>query len=142
MKAKSLQKHNGFYKVVQALIKKIETKFGIAIVYDMHSYNWKRWDREVPTWNLGTSNIDNNRFGEDIEAWRQSLSQIQFPHKIKSTALINNTFQGNGYFLKFITETFQNTLVLATEIAKVYCDEYEHIIYPEVVEAVEVQLRQ
>jgi len=30
---------------------------------------------------------------------------------------------------------------LATEIAKVYCDEYEYIIYPEVVDAVEAQLQ-
>ncbi len=141
MKDKSLKKHDNFYKVVHALITKLETKFGICVVYDMHSYNWKRWDREVPAWNLGTSNIDINRFGEDIEAWRQSLSKIKFPHNIKSTALINDTFQGNGYFLKYITETFQNTLVLATEIAKVYCDEYEYIIYPEVVDAVESQLQ-
>lgn len=141
IKQKSLKKHNDFYKVVTALITKLEEKFGICIVYDMHSYNWKRWDREVPTWNLGTSNIDNDRFSEDIEAWRKSLSQIQFPDNIKSTALINDTFKGNGYFLKFITENFQNTLVLATEIAKVYCDEYEYIIYPEVVDAVEAQLQ-
>lgn len=72
-KEKSLQKHANFYKVVHALINKIETKFGVCVVYDMHSYNWKRWDREVPTWNLGTSNIDNNRFGNDVETWRQSL---------------------------------------------------------------------
>ena len=59
----------------------------------MHSYNWKRWDREVPTWNLGTTNIDNERFGDDIEAWRESLSQIQFPNNIKSSALVNDTFK-------------------------------------------------
>jgi len=141
-KQKSLNKHSNFYKVVHALISKLEEKFGICIVYDMHSYNWKRWDREVPTWNLGTSNVDNSRFGVDIESWRQSLSEIEFPRNIKSTALINDTFQGNGYFLKFITEKFKNTLVLATEIAKIYCDEYDQIIYPEVVSTVEEQLRE
>lgn len=141
MKAKSLNKHSNFYKVVHALVQKIESKFGLCVVYDMHSYNWKRWDREVPTWNLGTSNIDNDRFREDVEAWRQSLSEIKFPRSIKSTSKVNDTFQGNGYFLKFITNNFQNTLVLATEIAKVYCDEYAYVNYPEVVSAVEQQLR-
>lgn len=140
-KEKSLQKHANFYKVVHALINKIEIKFGICVVYDMHSYNWKRWDREVPTWNLGTSNIDNNRFGNDVETWRKSLSELNLPNGIKSTSKVNDTFQGNGYFLKFITQNFQNTLVLATEIAKVYCDEYEYIMYPEVVVAVEEQLK-
>lgn len=141
-KQTSLTKHNAFYKVVHALIETIEAKYGIAIVYDMHSYNWQRWDREVPTWNLGTSNVDNNRFGDAIEAWRQSLSEISLPNNIKSTALINDTFFGNGYFLKFITNSFKNTLVLATEIAKVYCDEYQQVNFPEVVNSVETQLKQ
>lgn len=140
MKDKSLRKHTNFYKVVHTLIEKLESKFGFCTVYDMHSYNWKRWDREVPTWNLGTSNIDNKRFGSVIENWRQSLSEIKLPNGIKSTSKINDTFQGNGYFLKYITQNFKNTLVLATEIAKIYGDEYEQIIYPEVVDAVEKEL--
>ncbi|ARV08565.1 hypothetical protein BTO05_02510 [Winogradskyella sp. PC-19] len=140
-KVKSEQKHANFYKVVNVLISKLEEKFGVCIVYDMHSYNWQRWDREVPTWNLGTSNVDNERFGHCIESWRNTLSSIELPNNIKQTAEINNTFYGNGYFLKFITNNFKNTLVLATEIAKVYCDEYNQIIFPEVVVAVENQLK-
>lgn len=139
-KQRSQNKHENFYKVVHALISKLEDMFRVCIVYDMHSYNWKRWDREVPTWNLGTSNVDNERFGDIIEAWRIRLSEINLPHDIKPTSKINNTFYGNGYFLKFITNNFKNTLVLATEIAKVYCDEYDCIIFPEVVFAVEKQL--
>ena len=141
MKLRSLQKHEDFYKVVYALIAKLEEKFGICIVYDMHSYNWKRWDREVPTWNLGASNVDNKRFGKEIESWRALLEKMPLPNGIKSTSKINDTFQGNGYFLKFITQNFDNTLVLATEIAKVYCDELEQIMYPEVVTAVENYLK-
>lgn len=140
-KTKSLQKHTNFYKVVHALISKLEERFGTCVVYDMHSYNWQRWDREVPTWNLGTSNIDNERFGESVESWRQMLESIKLSNDIKQTAKINDTFQGNGYFLKYITNNFENTLVLATEIAKVYCDEYKQIIYPEVVASVEQQLK-
>ncbi len=141
MKQKSLLKHYNFYKVVTALIQKIEQKYGVCIVYDIHSYNWKRWDREVPTWNLGTENIDNDRFGKDVEQWRSILENISLPNGIKSTAKINDTFMGNGYFLKFITQNFQNTLVLATEIAKVYCDENAQIIYPEVVFVIEKSLK-
>ncbi|MBT8245909.1 MAG: hypothetical protein HKP48_10620 [Winogradskyella sp.] len=140
-KEKSQQKHANFYKVVEALIAKLEEKFGICIVYDMHSYNWQRWDREVPTWNLGTSNIDNERFEACVGDWRKALASIELPYGIKRTSKINDVFQGNGYFLKFITQNFKNTLVLATEIAKVYCDEYNRIIYPEVVTAVEHQLK-
>jgi len=137
----SLQKHASFYSVVHALVEKIESIYGKSIVFDMHSYNWKRWDREVPTWNLGTSNIDNDRFEAQVESWRIKLENMKLPHAIPRTAKINDTFQGNGFFLKYISNTFPNTLVLATEIAKVYCDELEGIIFPEVVDAVEQQLK-
>lgn len=137
----SLKKHQGFYRVVYTLLMKLESIHKTCIVYDMHSYNWKRWDREVPTWNLGTKNIDNPRFGNLIEEWRSMLSDLLLPNDIRQTAAINNTFYGNGYFLKFITGYFNNTLVLATEIAKIYCDEYSQIIYPEVVNAICEQLK-
>lgn len=141
MKEKSLQKHFNFYSVVHALISKIEEKFGCCVVYDMHSYNWQRWDREVPTWNLGTANVDNTKYALYIESWRKILEEMPLPNGIKSSSKINDTFQGNGYFLKYITENFNNTLVLATEIAKVYCDEIHQVNYPEVVSAVEKYLR-
>lgn len=137
MKSKSLEKHQNFYMVVFELIKILELKFGNCVVYDMHSYNWQRWDREVPTWNLGTSNIDNERYRDVIESWRKSLSEIKLPNQIESTAKINDTFQGNGYFLKYITNNFNDTLVLATEVAKIYCDELNQTMYPEVVCAIE-----
>jgi hypothetical protein len=141
MKDKSLAKHAAFYSVVHALIEKLEEKFGTIVVYDMHSYNWRRWDREVPVINLGTSNIDNDRFGEMVELWRSSLSELQIPGIEETSSKINDTFFGNGYFLKYITKTFKNTLVLATEFKKIYCDELQQVIFPEVVAAIEEQLQ-
>ncbi len=141
-KSKSIEKHANFYKVVHALVSKIESLFAECFVYDMHSYNWKRWDREVPTWNLGTKNIDSVRFGNAINDWRNSLSEMELPNDILSTAAINDTFQGNGYFLKYITSNFKNTLVLATEVKKVYCDELNQIVFPEVVFAISQELNQ
>ena len=137
----SLNKHLNFYKVVEALIQKLESKYPKILVFDMHSYNWKRWDREVPVWNLGTVNINNARFGELLEQWRARLENMVLPIDMQTTAKINDTFQGNGYFLKYITRNFDNTLVLATEISKVYCDEHTGTIYPEVVRSVEEQFK-
>lgn len=137
----SLSKHNNFYKVVHALIETLESKHKSVVVYDMHSYNWRRWDREVPVINLGTKNIDNGRYGHFVTAWRDSLAKLQLPNDIAATSKINDTFYGNGYFLKYITQHFKNTLVLATEYKKIYCDELRQIIYPEVVHAIEQQMR-
>lgn len=140
-KAKSLQKHENFYKVAHALLHKLNSKYQKVLVFDMHSYNWKRWEKPVPTWNLGIENIDKNRFSEVALSWSAKLGQIALPNNLKSTSRINDTFQGNGYFLKYLTKNFKNTLVLATEIAKVYCDEETGVIFPEVVHAVQTQLQ-
>lgn len=137
----SLNKHHNFYRVVNALVTKIETLFGTAIVYDMHSYNWKRWDRAVPVVNLGTKNIDQDRYVTFAEQWCEMLGTIALPNDIKTTTAINDTFQGNGYFLKYITQHFSNTLVLATEFSKIYCNEYSGVIFPEVVAAIEEHLK-
>ncbi len=139
---RSMSKHKSFYRVVDALITQLEKKHPKVLVFDIHSYNWKRWDREVPTWNLGTSNIDTKRFRSLIASWQEKLNNIDLPHKIKSDCLVNDTFQGNGYFLKHITAAFGNTAVLATEISKIYCDEYTGVLFPEVVRAVELQLKE
>ena len=105
----SMKKHNNFYRVVRALIEKLESLHPHCIVYDMHSYNWKRWTRVVPTWNIGTANIDQVRFREEIESWRMALSEIELPGEIPTTALVNDTFFGNGYFLKFISKNFEKS---------------------------------
>lgn len=138
----SLKKHTAFYQVVHALVNQLEKLYKKVIVFDMHSYNWRRWDRPVPTWNLGTTNIDNDRFGEIVDSWSSKLGGMQLPNDIAQSSLINDVFQGNGYFLKYITKHFDNTLVLATEISKVYCDELTGIIYPEVVRSVEEHLKE
>ncbi|MEM6541407.1 MAG: hypothetical protein AAF634_09600, partial [Bacteroidota bacterium] len=122
------------------LISKLESLHPKVFVFDMHSYNWKRWDREVPVWNLGTKNINNDRFGSIAASWSTKLEGIGVPYT-PTTSQINDTFFGNGHFLKSITKNFENTLVLATEIAKVYCDELTGIVFPEVVKAVEEQLK-
>jgi len=136
----SLLKHHNFYKVVRELLVKLEGKFGYGLVFDMHSYNWKRWNRTVPTWNLGTKNIDSRRYGSQAESWRKKLEKIRLPYNIPASAGINDTFEGNGFFLKYISSEFGNTLVLATEIAKVYCDELTGVIFPEVVHCIQLQL--
>ena len=135
-KKRSLDKHLNFYKVVDALLLKLQSKYGAALVYDMHSYNWQRWDREVPVINLGTTNINNQKFGALVSFWISHLSGITLPNGLKTTTGINDTFQGNGYFLKYISAKFKDTLVLATEFSKIYGDELDYIIYPEVVSAI------
>ena len=136
----SLQKHANYYKVTHALISKIESIFGGCVVYDMHSYNYKRWDREVPLFNIGTERVDHNKFGNIIENWREELSKIKITG-IDNTTAINDVFMGRGYNLEYITTNFKNTLVLATEVKKVYCNELTGATYPKVVKELQRKLK-
>jgi len=131
-KQRSLAKHHAFYEVVEALILKLESKFKKCVVYDIHSYNWKRWDRPVPVFNIGAEKIDQEQFGNYVESWRDELSQIELGDIHNYTA-INDVFYGRGYLLGFITNRFKHTLVLATEVSKIYCDELTGESFPEVI---------
>lgn len=53
---------------------------------------------------------------------------------IPVTAAENDVFKGEGYLLKFIQEHCPQTLVLATEIKKIYCDELSGELYPLITE--------
>lgn len=136
----SLIKHSNFYKVVSALITKIEDLFDGCIVYDIHSYNYQRWDRKVPLFNIGTENVDALKYQDTIEHWKTELSKIELTD-IENNTEINDVFHGRGYNLKFITKNFKNTLVLATEVKKVYCNELTGDDYPKIIKSLQHQLK-
>lgn len=138
---RSLRKHEAYYKVTAALVGAIEERFGACVVYDIHSYNWQRWDRQVPVFNIGAEQVDMKRFGKFVNAWRDELANVELPNSIEVTSAINDTFFGRGYNLSFITSNFSNTLVLATEVSKVYCNEITGEPYPLVIKSLTMQLK-
>ncbi|WP_292891119.1 N-formylglutamate amidohydrolase [Nonlabens sp.] len=140
-KDRALSKHKNFYNVVHALTMKLEALFGSVVFYDLHSYNWKRWDREVPVFNIGTINIDEEKYRPEIIQWQDILDGIKLPIDQKVNCKINDVFKGNGYFLNFVSKNSLNTLVLATEISKIYADEITGRIFPEVVTAIQDLLK-
>ena len=140
-KQRSLAKHERFYKVMHALVAALERRFGACVVYDIHSYNWRRWEREVPTWNLGSEKLD-ARWANEVTAFADGLSAQELPHDISSLCAVNDVFQGRGYNLAYLTEHFEHTLVLATEVSKVYCNEETGERYPAIVRAVQAALKQ
>lgn len=136
----SLKKHRTFYEVVYALIQKLESKFNAVVVYDIHSYNYKRYETATPVFNLGTEKINRKKYARYINFWLKELKKIDLPG-IENTTEENDIFKGKGYLLEFITSKFQNTLVFATEVKKVYCNEESGEIYPLVIEELTEQLK-
>jgi len=139
-KKRSLAKHTNFYRVVHALAYKLEKEFNACVWYDIHSYNWKRWDRPVPVFNIGSEKINQKQFGQYVNSWANELKKIEIPHE-ENTTEINDVFKGNGYQLAFLTRNFNNTLVLATEVSKIYCNEETGEPFPAVISAITNQLK-
>lgn len=128
----SRQKHAGYYQILHALVTVLEEMFKECIVYDIHSYNYKRIDRDTPVFNIGTENINMLKYNEVVEDWLKQLNAIELP-ELNVYAAQNDVFYGRGYNLEYINNHFENTLVLATEIKKVYCDELTGNEYPHII---------
>ena len=133
-------KHKAYYQVLHALISKLEKLFGGCVVYDIHSYNYKRWNREVPLFNLGTGLIDKKSYNDIIKHWLNELGNINLPD-INNVSATNDVFQGKGYNAEYITSHFNNTLVLCTEIKKIYCDELTGDVYPKLIKILQQKLK-
>ena len=134
-------KHANFYKIINALLVKLEGMFDGCVVYDIHSYNYRRWEREVPLFNLGTENIDKAKYSDVVQNWLQVLGQISLPECANVTSE-NDVFYGRGYCSEYIKSNFTKTLVLPTEIKKIYCDELNGDPYPKILRLLQLGFKQ
>jgi len=117
----SLQKHHTFYRVLGELYKKLESIHGSCLIYDMHSYNHKRIEKDTPVFNVGTEQLD-KKWSKVIKHWVEQLNNISLAG-INSRAAADDVFYGRGYQATFVHNNLSNTLVLPTEIKKVFMDE-------------------
>ena len=86
-------------------MKKIRTQavFGECIVYDNHSYNYKRHERQdLPVLNLGTTSVNSDRWRPVIDGWLSTLQAMQVDG-IEVTAAENDIFFGKGLFGGFLS---------------------------------------
>jgi hypothetical protein len=113
-------------------------KFSVCIIYDIHSYNISRQvEKRIthpPLFNLGTELLDRRRWGKIIDDWLDMLGKIAIPG-IPATVAENLVFSGKGELCRMLSGWNKNILILPTEISKVYMNEHNGTIYPEIVEA-------
>ncbi len=137
----SLQKHTMFYTLLSALVKKIEALHGSCLVYDIHSYNYQRNNLEnAPVFNIGSAQIAKPKYEHVIGHWNRTLSKLRLPN-ITVHSAVDEVFEGRGYLAQFVKERFKRTLVLPTEIKKVYMDEKSGDLYPLVMEALKTGMK-
>ncbi|GHA31312.1 flavohemoglobin expression-modulating QEGLA motif protein [Photobacterium aphoticum] len=139
-RAVSLEKHNTYYRILACLVDTLESHFGLCLLYDLHSYNYQRIEREVPVFNLGTKQVNRRRWRKEIDSLMDKLSHIELPN-IDVTAQVNDVFQGMGYQATFVKENFKNTLIMPLEVKKVFMDEARGESYPLVIEKMKAEMK-
>ena len=132
-RAKSHSKHQSFYNVLETIISVIEKQFKNAIVFDIHSYNYKRIEEDTPTFNIGSGQIDVERWGNIISQMEKQLNFIALPN-LDVRAATDEVFHGRGYLITHVNAHFDNTLVLPIEVKKIFMDESSGDVYPLVLE--------
>jgi uncharacterized protein (TIGR02421 family) len=136
----SISKHRTFYRVLDALVATIEEKFGAALLFDVHSYNYLRIDNESPTFNIGTEQIDMERWGRIVDLSLSRLNKVELPN-LPVSARKNDVFFGRGYMIAHINSRFENSLVLPMEIKKIFMDEIRGEPYPLVMQTLNQQFK-
>ena len=120
---KSKEKHAQFYRIVAAVVEALVDDFGQCIVYDNHSYNYRRHERQdLPVLNLGTTSVKSEKWRPVIDSWLTALKGMKVDG-IEVTAAENDIFFGKGFLAGFCHGKYDNVLVLATEAKKVFMDE-------------------
>jgi uncharacterized protein (TIGR02421 family) len=127
--SRSHDKHRGFYRILDALVGKLQKKFRGCIVFDVHSYNYRRLGGAGPTFNLGTEQIDMERWGSVVQRFRKQLGGMSLPN-LSVQASLNEVFYGRGYLIAHVNATFENTLVVPLEVKKVFMDEDSGELFP------------
>lgn len=135
-----VHKHQQFYRILDALLSRIEKKFKAALVFDVHSYNHLRISGECPTFNLGIEQLDQERWQPVLDRSIRQLRKIKLPN-LPVSAAFNQVFFGRGYLTAHICSRYQNTLVLPFEIKKIYVDELSGNPYPIILNTLGQQLK-
>lgn len=129
---RALKRYERCYTVMHHLLSVLESSFQgeTLLLFDIHSYNYKRWGREVPEINIGTSQISRNQWGKTLDRYLELLTE----HFDSFWVAENNTFFGKGGFLGQLMHSHPQCLVLATEFKKYFCDEEHGEVFHEAVE--------
>jgi len=121
--ATSKEKHAQFYRIVSAVVEALVEDFGQCLVYDIHSYNYRRHERkDLPVFNLGTSSVKHEKWRPAIDSWLAQLNTMSVDG-VDVTAAENDIFYGKGNLAAHCHGLYDNVLVLATEVKKVFMDE-------------------
>ena len=128
---RSLALYDSFYAELEQILKKKVEAHGRFVLFDLHSYNHRRGGpegspaapEENPEVNVGTGNLDRERWGPVAESFLAALGGFDFGGR-RLDVRENVKFRG-GYLSKWIQEEFPGSgCALAIEFKKFFMDEW------------------
>ncbi len=129
-----LADYDGFYRFLRDKIERIIQKSGYVVVYDIHSYNFRRTksilgDKPAknPDINVGTGTLDKTVWAPVVETFMQKLHDFDFLGRHLRIAE-NVRFKG-GFLSEWIHTNFPGkSCVLAIELKKFFMDEWTGVV--------------
>ena len=129
---RTLAGYDAFYSVLGGILDRAQAHFGRFVVYDLHSYNFRRAGPDGPPadpaghpdLNLGTGSMDRARWAPLVERFMAHLGSVDLPGKGSLDVRENVCFRGR-HIAQWIHERYPETgCALAIEIKKFYMDEH------------------
>lgn len=123
----SLRLYDAFYAELEAILEELVARHGRVVLYDLHSYNFRRTDGSPfpggdPDVNLGTGSLDRDRWGPVADAFLAALATRTVGGRFLDIGE-NVRFKG-GRLPRWVHETFPTTgCALAVEVKKFFMDE-------------------
>jgi N-formylglutamate amidohydrolase len=130
-----------FYREAAAFFDELRARYPFFVVLDVHSYCHRRegpsaaFDnpRHNPDVNIGTSNIDRDRWGPLVDGVIDDLSSYRMPHG-RLDVRENVKFTG-GHFSRWINDRYAGSAcAIAVELKKIFMDEWTGVPDAEMLE--------
>ena len=141
--ARSLAVYDEFYARMRTLLSGVAARFGKFIVYDLHSFNYRREGQDTPRdradsrpdVNLGTKTMDRGIWAPVVGRFLEDIAGFDFPGG--NLTIGENVVFGGGAFAAWVHNTFpESGCVLSIEVKKFFMDEWTGVPAPDLVEAV------
>ncbi len=129
--SRSLEEYDAFYNEVFKVFSKLQKKFGRFVVFDLHTYNYRRDGtngpiadpQNNPEVNIGTGTMVRERWAPLLDRFIEDLSNHNFLSR-KLDVRENIKFRG-GNFSRWIHQTFPDSICsIAIEFKKFFMDEW------------------
>lgn len=144
-----LAQHDGYYRMLHALLDDVRRSHGRFVLLDIHSYNHRRAgpdappavQADAPDINIGTFSMDRGYWAPVMEAFMECLRGQPFLGR-QLDVRENVAFAGKGEQTRFVHAHFPRSgCAIAVEFKKIFMDEWTGKPDPEAIDALRAAIR-